>query len=197
MPDQAYPQPLKKDTVTGHHQEYNKGDNVPPADWDRPTIIPFISVHGKFLIAISGDEKAKPVAMEILRLALLNEGIGAKTSSGYGRMVFESHAGDSVQDTHLPTSTTTENPEESYDVMKKRFLKEAPPAGWKRGYVRTVMNEGNYGFIVSASGGGDVKIDKDTHPEGLVKVDEVLEYLEERTSKGLRAKSVKVLLRKV
>lgn len=197
VPEQANPQPLQKDTVTGHHQNYNKGKNVPPADWDSPTIIPFISVHGKFLIAISGDEKAKSVAMEILRLALLNEGIGAKTNSGYGRMEFETHAGDILQDTHLPTSTTAENPEESYDVMKKRFLKEAPPAGWKRGYVRTVMNEGNYGFIVSASGGGDVYIHKETHPDGLVKLDEVLEYIEERSSKGLRAKSVKVLLRKV
>ncbi len=197
IPEDGNRKPLQKDTVTGHHQDYNKGDNVPPADWDSPTIIPFISVHGKFLIAISGDEKAKPVAMEILRLALLNEGIGAKTSSGYGRMEFESHAGDILKDTHLPTSTTPENPEESYDVMKKRLLKnEDPPAGWKRGYVRTVKDEGDYGFIVSASGGSDVYIDKDTHPEGLVKVDEVLEYLEERTSKGLRAKSVKVLLRK-
>lgn len=193
VPDQAYPLPLKKDTVTGHHQEYNKGDNVPPADWDRPTIIPFISVHGKFLIAISGDEKAKPVAMEILRLALLNEGIGAKTSSGYGRMVFESHAGDSVQDISLSTSTTPQNPEETSDVIKKRLLKETPPIGWKRGDVRKVKDEGDYGFIVSASGGSDVYIHKETHPDGLVKLDEVLEYIEERSSKGLRATSVKVL----
>lgn len=193
VPEQDNPQPLQKDTVTGHHQKYNKGDNVPPTDWDSPNIIPFISVHGKFLIAISGDEKAKPVAMEILRLALLNEGIGAKTSSGYGRMVFESHAGDSVQDISLSTSTTPQNPEETSDVIKKRLLKETPPIGWKRGDVRKVKDEGDYGFIVSASGGSDVYIHKETHPDGLVKLDEVLEYIEERSSKGLRATSVKVL----
>jgi len=196
VPEEGNSQPLKKDTVTGHHQDYNKGDNVPPADWDSPTIIPFISVHGKFLIAISGDEKAKPVAMEILRLALLNEGIGAKTSSGYGRMVFEGQAGDRTQDQSVLTSTTPENHGETYEVMKKRLLKEAPTSGWKRGYVQTVMNEGEFGFIVSAKGGGRVHIHKDTHPDGQVKLDEVLEYIEERSSKGLRAKTVKVLLRK-
>lgn len=196
IPEDSNPQPLQKDTITGHHQNYNKGDNVPPADWDRPTIIPFISVHGKFLIAISGDEKAKHVAMEILRLALLNEGIGAKTSSGYGRLVFESHAADRSKEIPVKIPTATEPPEETYDVKKRRLLKETPPAGWKRGDVRTVKNEGEYGFITSAGGGSEVYIPKDTHPDGIVKLGEVLEYIEERSGKGFRATTVKILLRK-
>lgn len=195
VPEDDNRQPLKKDVVTGHHQEYNKGDNVPPADWDSPTIIPFISVQGKFLIAISGDEKAKPVAMEILRLALLNEGIGAKTSSGYGRMVFEGYTGGSSQANLISTLATPKNPEDTYEIKKVRLLKEDPPIGWKRGDVRKVKNEGEYGFIFSAGGGSEVYIHKDTHPDRLVKVDEVLEYIEERSSKGLRAITVKVLLK--
>lgn len=195
VPEQANPQPLQKDTVTGHHQNYNKGDNLPPADWDSPTIIPFISVDGKFLIAISGDEKAKPVAMEILRLALLNEGVGAKTSSGYGRMVFASHAADSMQVNPISNLTTPENPEETYDVKKVRLLDEAPPEGFKRGYVRTVKQEGNFGFITPKGGGQDDFVHRSALPNGLVEEGQVLEYKLERKPDGrFQATSVKILL---
>mgnify|MGYP001366052618 CR=1 FL=1 len=197
VPEQANPQPLQKDTVTGHHQNYNKGDNLPPADWDSPTIIPFISVHGKFLIAISGDENAKPVAMEILRLALLNEGIGAKTSSGYGRMVFESLAGDNRQGMPIAELTTPENPEETYDVKKKRLLREAAPEGWQRGDVRNIGKNGDFGFITPSIGGGDVFVHRSALPNGLVEVGQVLEYKPERQPDGrFRAVSVIILLRK-
>lgn len=195
VPEDDNRQPLKKDVVTGHHQDYNKGDNVPPADWDSPTIIPFISVDGKFLIAISGDEKAKPVAMEILRLALLNEGVGAKTNSGYGRMVFASHAADSMQVNPISNLTTPENPEETYDVKKVRLLDEAPPEGFKRGYVRTVKQEGNFGFITPKGGGQDDFVHRSALPNGLVEEGQVLEYKLERKPDGrFQATSVKILL---
>jgi len=190
--------PLQKDVVTGHHQNYNKGDDLPPADWDSPTIIPFISVHGKFLIAVSGDEKAKPVAMEILRLALLHEGIGAKTSSGYGRMVFESHPDDSIH--RKPTIATMEAvvPEETYEVKRKRLLKETPPEGWKRGDVRRSKPNGASGFITPSEGGKDVYVKNISFEDSgaLVEVGQVLEYTEEIGPQGPRAISVRVLLKR-
>jgi len=77
---------LVADVVTVHHQEYYQGGGVPPADWDSPIPNHFLTAHGKFLLALSGREDWVRAGFEVLKLALANEGIGAKTSSGYGRM---------------------------------------------------------------------------------------------------------------
>jgi len=84
------------DVITVHHPEYYQGTKpaysttlelAPPADWDSPTPIPFITVNGTFLIALSGPSAAwVKAAFEVLELALKREGVGAKTSSGYGRL---------------------------------------------------------------------------------------------------------------
>ncbi len=75
------------DILTVHHGPYYKNEkNAPPADWDQPTPVPFLSVQGTFLCALSGPQEWVDAAFNILTLALFNLGIGAKTSSGYGRM---------------------------------------------------------------------------------------------------------------
>ncbi len=79
---------LWPDVITVHHPKYYQG-NEAPADWDSPTPVPFLSATGRYLIALQGDEAWVTQAFEILRLALAEEGIGAKTSSGYGRMLLE------------------------------------------------------------------------------------------------------------
>ena len=81
--------PLKRDIITPHHHDYNsgnKGDVIPPAEYDDPVPIPFVSSVGSYLIAISGPEKLMPFVYGIMKQALKEEGIGAKTSSGYGRI---------------------------------------------------------------------------------------------------------------
>lgn len=87
--------PLKNDIITPHHQDYynswslNKtknGDVIPPAEYDNPVPIPFISSVGSYLIAIAGPEKLVSFVSEIMEMALKEEGIGSKTSSGYGRI---------------------------------------------------------------------------------------------------------------
>lgn len=86
---------LHQDVLTPHHPDYYqaKDDPPPPADWDSPDIIPFLSATGTYLIALTApDECADWLAqtLKILKLALSAEGIGvgAKTSSGYGRFEF-------------------------------------------------------------------------------------------------------------
>ncbi|MCS6849793.1 MAG: type III-B CRISPR module RAMP protein Cmr6 [Gemmataceae bacterium] len=83
--------PLKLDVMTPHHLEWLDG-TVPPTDFDSPTPVPFLSVSGRFLIAVSWHGPAVPaarqwrdVAMTCLREALFQWGVGGKTSSGYGR----------------------------------------------------------------------------------------------------------------
>lgn len=87
---------LREDVMTVHHPKYYMSADVPPADWDDPTPIPFISATGKYLVALSASDIEEPTrtrwldaAFKLLKLALAEEGIGAKTSSGYGRMQLE------------------------------------------------------------------------------------------------------------
>lgn len=92
-PDTGYDKKaLHPDVITVHHPKYYQGGQAAPADWDSPTPIPFLSATGSYLIALStspGAEAWLERAYEILGLALAEMGIGAKTSSGYGRMELE------------------------------------------------------------------------------------------------------------
>lgn len=113
---------LVPDVMTVHHQEYYQKDGVPPADWDSPVPIHFLSVSGSFLVALSGSSgKLVQAAFKILALALAHEGIGAKTSSGYGRMEIE---GIDISDNGTEKSAAVDAP-------------LAPPksATWKKGKI--------------------------------------------------------------
>jgi CRISPR-associated protein Cmr6 len=79
--------PLDLDVMTVHHPNYYQGkDNKPPADWDSPNPVAFVSARGKYLLALTGPEDWAEAGMKILVDALQEDGIGAKTAAGYGRM---------------------------------------------------------------------------------------------------------------
>ncbi len=79
---------LLPDVITVHHPKYYQNGTAVPADWDSPTPIPFLSISGNFLVALyAPDANAWTTpGYGIVRMALNDVGIGAKTSSGYGRM---------------------------------------------------------------------------------------------------------------
>jgi CRISPR-associated protein Cmr6 len=78
---------LHPDVITVHHPKYYQGkEDAAPADWDSPTPIPFLSATGSYLIALSGPATWVDATFAILGHALRELGVGAKTSSGYGRM---------------------------------------------------------------------------------------------------------------
>jgi CRISPR-associated protein Cmr6 len=79
---------LQADVITVHHENYYQNRNAPPADWDDPNPVPFLSATGKYLIALSGPSEWVRATFDILKHALVHSGIGAKTSSGYGRLKF-------------------------------------------------------------------------------------------------------------
>ncbi|BCW98127.1 MAG: hypothetical protein KatS3mg024_0954 [Armatimonadota bacterium] len=86
VPDQQE-KPLCKDVITVHHQEYyrTKGKK-PPTDFDDPNPMSFVSAKGTFLFAVQGPTKEwSQLAMALLQGGLCHLGVGAKTSSGYGR----------------------------------------------------------------------------------------------------------------
>lgn len=82
-------QALWLDVMTVHHRNYYQGKDEPPADWDNPTPISFLSATGSYLLALAGPEEWVQATFKILELALKEEGIGAKTSSGYGRLTLD------------------------------------------------------------------------------------------------------------
>ena len=83
--------PLYPDIITVHHKDYYQG-KAAPTDRDDPNPIPFISTTGSFLLTLSVPAELPQLApwldatWEVIGLALEHLGIGAKTSSGYGRM---------------------------------------------------------------------------------------------------------------
>jgi len=115
-------QPLALDVITVHHPKYYSGENLPPADWDNPqrhnaqihreyfppadwdnpVPVPFLSAIGSYLVALHGEESWVKAAFEIIQRALAEEGIGAKTSSGYGRMSIEGIALDNDKSVASP-----------------------------------------------------------------------------------------------
>lgn len=81
--------PIHLDVMTVHHPAYYQQGSASPSDFDSPIPIPFASVSGKFLVALEGEEEWLKAAFQLLEIGLAEFGIGAKTSSGYGRLALE------------------------------------------------------------------------------------------------------------
>lgn len=84
---------LEKDVMTPHYSEYYRSDNVPPADWLSPEPIVFLTVAPEqafvFAVAPRHPESRDDVetVMKWLQEALAWCGAGAKTATGYGRLI--------------------------------------------------------------------------------------------------------------
>ncbi len=91
---------IKADIMNPHYPKYYNGD-LPPADWQNPVPIIFLTVENlpfQFIIGLCkgvdnfnveiGEYKGKVVEQValVLKHALQNHGIGAKTAVGYGYM---------------------------------------------------------------------------------------------------------------
>ena len=99
--------PLDLDVMTVHHPDYYQGTgDVPPADWDSPNPVAFLSTRGTYLLAVTGPEEWADAALDILTEALKQDGIGAKTAAGYGRMTV-------VREPASPASKAPSSPAET------------------------------------------------------------------------------------
>ncbi len=77
------------DIMNPHYPRYYRGENAPPADWDSPTPVFFLTVHETpYLFALAARREVAPELLERaaqwLKGALTELGIGAKTSADYG-----------------------------------------------------------------------------------------------------------------
>lgn len=80
--------PLDPDVITVHHGEYYLKGKA-PTDWDNPVPVAFLSARGSYLVALTGPAAWTQAAFQILKGALDQDGVGAKTAAGYGRMDLE------------------------------------------------------------------------------------------------------------
>lgn len=106
---------LVADVMTPHHMKYNDDGSQPPTDFDDPNPVRFLSVAGEFLVAVSCDvadetgDKWAALAMDILKKALAEWGVGGKTNAGYGRLVPKgarsAGAGGAAAPVHGPAET--------------------------------------------------------------------------------------------
>lgn len=113
---------LHPDVMAIHHRDYYRGGSpTPPADWDSPGPVPFLSATGSYLIALAGPIDWVSAAFDILRLALEQEGIGAKTSSGYGRLRLNMPAGATPAATGTTSGgVTASNPVQARDLDQEK-----------------------------------------------------------------------------
>jgi len=84
------------DVMTPHHMEYYGGEaTAPPADFDDPNPVSFLSFSGTLYVSISVDAPGEQggawvdLAFEILKQSLETWGAGGKTNAGYGVLLQE------------------------------------------------------------------------------------------------------------
>jgi CRISPR-associated protein Cmr6 len=78
---------LDSDVMNSHYSQYYQGSNTPPADYLNPVPIFFLAIApgSEFLFAVaSKDNSLAEKAQMLLRAALCEVGVGAKTAAGYG-----------------------------------------------------------------------------------------------------------------
>ncbi|XSG75990.1 type III-B CRISPR module RAMP protein Cmr6 [Herpetosiphon llansteffanensis] len=113
-------QPLAIDVMTPHHMNYQQGNSLQaPTDFDSPNPVAFLSATGSYLFAIAGDQAWVNAAFAILEKALQEYGIGAKTSSGYGRMKLEPPPPDPLEQFKKDLNNL---PEHHYNNQIGRFI---------------------------------------------------------------------------
>jgi CRISPR type III-B/RAMP module RAMP protein Cmr6 len=142
--------PLKADVMTVHHPDYYQPTGsdgrklLAPDGMQSPVPISFLSATGTFLVALEGDDEGwVKAARELLLLGLEHLGIGAKTSSGYGRF-------GPTEDPWLE-SERTRIKEEVLRAAEDRKAANAPPEMRARLHAeRRLADEGAPSFLKDA-----------------------------------------------
>lgn len=158
------------DVMTPHHGDYysdktyeggpNRGELIPPTDFDDPNPVTFLSVAGKFHLAVSCDvageegQKWAKLAFDLLTKALREWGVGGKTSSGYGRLALNDANDNLLAVTHggaiSNVSVKVEPAKPKYVRGQKISVKRVEdPTG--KGKVRFQADDGFIGHIASGN----------------------------------------------
>ncbi|WP_437677261.1 type III-B CRISPR module RAMP protein Cmr6 [Sorangium sp. So ce131] len=116
--------PLDLDTMTVHHRGYYQGDGSPPADGDEPNPVAFLTTRGAFLIALTGPEEWVEAAFDWLDSGLKEDGIGAKTAAGYGRMLLDKSPRQREREEREEAERKQREEEKKRNEARRRRLRE-------------------------------------------------------------------------
>ena len=88
IPREEAPVPFEREVMTPHHPAYNiQEGRTQASDFDDPNPVQYLTATGAYLVAVTGPtEEWSAAALELTVAALEFAGVGAKTSSGFGRM---------------------------------------------------------------------------------------------------------------
>ncbi len=153
-PDSLADQGLLADVMAPHHQKWQTEEDVAPTDFESPIPVPFLSVAGCFHVAIcwQGPEHAQAEAwtkraMELLKAALVEWGIGGKTSSGYGQLIDSKTEGQTLPPKPAmspPADRLTTRPASPLSQLKPQQLVDAilveDPKGKGRRFARHITS---------------------------------------------------------
>jgi CRISPR-associated protein Cmr6 len=85
------PLPVRQHVMTPHLREYyepGSADRAVPAEYHNPAPVPFLAIEGDddggLLVTLAGPAELVARAATLLRAAVQEIGLGAKTSAGYG-----------------------------------------------------------------------------------------------------------------
>jgi|SRR5579885_341044 CRISPR-associated protein Cmr6 len=123
------------DVMTPHHPKWQTNE-APPTDFDSPNPVSFLSVTGTFEVRLSWSGPAATprdraeawteLAMQLLREALAEWGVGGKTSSGYGRLV----DAESLDNGGQPVEAAA--PPKAGELVDARLLEQRTKSGgWR------------------------------------------------------------------
>lgn len=76
--------PFASEIVTVHHQQYYNGDLPEALDIENPIPNQQIAIQGSFYFVIEGESRWAEFAQMLLQDMLVEQGMGAKGSNGYG-----------------------------------------------------------------------------------------------------------------
>ncbi len=126
--------PIELDVMTPHHMKYNghmkdnAGEDIPPLDTDSPNPVSFLTCTGSYLVALTGPSDWLELAWKLLKEALENDGVGAKTAAGYGRFVLDHELEDPDVIRRREVSEKLE-----------RFVETPPDAGHRQQCARALV----------------------------------------------------------
>lgn len=81
--------PFAPEIVTVHHQKYYGNETQVADNTESPIPNQQLAVQGSFYFAIEGEKELASLAHSLLINMLSEQGVGSKTSSGYGYMVVD------------------------------------------------------------------------------------------------------------
>ena len=116
---------LKVDIMNPHYGDYYSNNETPPADYLSPVPIKFLTVKRgtEFVFRFVAKEGIADIALDALKKAITQEGIGAKTALGYGLFdIIHSEEPDILREQYMKFKIDNMSEEEKLQLERKEFM---------------------------------------------------------------------------